>query len=68
MRFIDKCTSAYWGADNDDYIIDAADRMRSVLALVAQEVEAMAPSKTVAKICHLQCMEIADRIRRLSDE
>ena len=68
MRFIDKCTSAYWGADNNDYTIDAADRMRGVLALVAQEIEAMAPSKTVAKICHLQCMEIADKIRRLRDE
>lgn len=68
MRFLDKCMSAYWSADNDDHTIDAADRMRGVLALVAQEVEAMAPSKTVAKICHLQCMEIADRIRKLRDE
>ncbi len=68
MRFLEKCTSAYWGADNNDYTIDAADRMRSVLSLVAQEIEAMAPSKTVAKICHLQCMEIADHIRKLRDE
>lgn len=68
MRFIEKCTRAYWGTEFNDHTLDAADRMRRVLALVAEEVEAMAPSKTVAKICHLQCMEIADRLRRISDE
>jgi hypothetical protein len=68
MRFIERCTQAYWGTDNNDYTIDAADRMRCVLSLVAQEIEAMAPSKTIAKICNLQCMEIADKIRRLRDE
>jgi len=68
MRFLEECTLAYWGADNNDYTLDAADRMRCVLHLVAKEIETMAPSKTVAKICHLQCMEIADRIRRLSNE
>lgn len=68
MRFLDKCINAYWATENNDYTIDAADRMRGVLALVAQEIETMAPSKTVAKICHLQCMEIADRIRKLRDE
>ena len=68
MRFIDKCSEAYWGAEFNDNTIACPDRMRRVLALVAQEIETMAPSKTVAKICHLQCMEIADRMRGLSDE
>lgn len=68
MRFLSKCNKAYWGKEHNEHTLDDPDRMRSVMLLVAQEVEAMAPSKTVAKICHLQCMEIADRIRRLCDE
>lgn len=68
MRLLQKCINAYWGEQHSDDHLDSADRMRSVLAVVAEEVESMAPSKTVAKICHLQCMEIAERIRRLCND
>ncbi len=68
MRFLQRCIHAYWGNEHNENTIDAAARMRSVIGVVADEIEAMAPSKTIAKICHLQCMEIAGRLRRISDE
>lgn len=68
MRFIDKCIETYWGPEFNEHTLGSVDRMRSVLSLVAEEVEALAPEKSVAKICHLQCMEIAQHIRELSNE
>jgi hypothetical protein len=68
MMFIQKCVKAYWGDQHSEDTLDATNRMRSVIAVVAEEIESMAPSPTVAKICHLQCMEIADRLRRICNE
>jgi hypothetical protein len=68
MRFLKRCIHAYWGDEHCEDTIDAAARMRSVIGVVADEIESMAPSRTVAKICHLQCMEIAERLRGISNE
>lgn len=68
MKLIQQCIEAYWGEQHSDEPLDSDNRMRSVLAVVAQEIESMAPSKTVAKICHLQCLEIADRLRRICND
>jgi hypothetical protein len=58
---------AFWCLTNNSMTITSPDRMREVLRLVANEVEAWAPPKSEAKICHLAVVEIAQRLRLEAD-
>jgi hypothetical protein len=63
LRMLD----AFWCLTNNSMTITSPDRMREVLRLVANEVEAWAPSRSEAKICHLAVVEIAQRLRLEAD-
>jgi hypothetical protein len=63
LRMLD----AFWCLTNNSMTITSPDRMREVLRLVANEVEAWAPPKSEAKICHLAVVEIAQRLRLEAD-
>jgi len=64
IPLIDRCSSAYWFPDSRYSIADHV-RMAAVLSVIADEIETWAPAKEQAKICHLQVMEIAARLREL---
>jgi hypothetical protein len=64
IPLIERCSSAYWFPDSRYSIADHV-RMAAVLSVIADEIEAWAPAKEQARICHLQVMEIAARLREL---
>jgi hypothetical protein len=59
---------AFWCLTNNSRSITSPDRMREVLRLVANEVEAWAPSYLESKIRHLAVMEVAQRLRAEADQ
>jgi hypothetical protein len=63
LRMLD----AFWCLTNKRSIA-SPDRMREVLRLVANEVEAWAPSYLESKIRHLAVMEVAQRLRAEADQ
>jgi len=60
----ERATNAYWFPDSRFSIADHV-RMAAVFDVIADEIETWAPSKAEAKICHLQIMEVAARLREL---
>jgi hypothetical protein len=62
LRMLD----AFWCLTNNAK--DRKYRMREVLRLVANEVEAWAPSYLESKIRHLAVMEVAQRLRAEADQ
>jgi hypothetical protein len=61
---IDRCSDAYWFPDSRFSIADHV-RMSAVFHVLADEIETWAPDKATARICHLQIMEVAARLREL---
>ena len=66
IPLIDRCSDAYWFPDSR-FSISHRCRMAAVFGVIATEIESWAPSKADAKICHLQIMEIAARLRELAN-
>jgi hypothetical protein len=64
LRMLD----AFWCLTNNSMTITSPDRMREVLRMLANEVEAWAPSYLESKICHLAVMEVAQRLRAEADQ
>ena len=64
LRMLD----AFWCLTNNSMTITSPDRMREVLRLVANEVEAWAPPYTEQRICHLAVTEVAQRLRAEADQ
>jgi hypothetical protein len=64
LRMLD----AFWCLTNNSMTITSPDRMREVLRLVANEVEAWAPSYLESKICHLAVTLVAQRLRAEADQ
>lgn len=60
----ERCINAYWYPDSRYGLADRF-RMASVFEVIAAEIESWAPPKSQAKICHLQIMEVAQRLREL---
>jgi hypothetical protein len=63
LRMLD----AFWCLTNNSMTITSPDRMREVLRLVANEVEAWAPSYTTGW-WDLAVMEVAKRLRAEADQ
>lgn len=60
----ERCINAYWFPDSR-YSIADHQRVAAVFEVIADEIETWAPPKTEAKICHLQIMEVAARLREM---